>query len=323
MTIYDRGGNDLVDRVRAGDFRAVARMITLIENDPSGSVPYLRRLFPHTGHCYAIGITGSPGSGKSTLVDQLAALYRGEGKRIGILAIDPTSPFTGGAILGDRIRMRSCGPDSGVFIRSMATRGQLGGLARAANDALTIFDAAGFDLALIETVGVGQDEVEIARTAQVTLVLLVPGMGDDIQAMKAGVMEIGDIFVINKSDHPGADRTEAELKSLLSMNSRKDRWRPPIVRTVASDGEGIRPCAQAIMKYRNFQSSSILQKERAIRIQRERLLELLQARLLQHLMEDEKTSVLLDSMATKISEGEIDPFSAADRILEARKLSMG
>src|SRR5512136_1065211 len=201
----------LVRGALEGDFRSVARLITLVENGGPESSAFLRALFPHTGRCFTVGVTGSPGSGKSTLVDRLASHYRGLGLKVGIIAVDPTSPFSGGAILGDRIRMQSRSLDAGTFIRSMATRGHLGGLSRATADALIVLDSAGFDIVLLETVGVGQDEVEVARAAQATLVLVVPGMGDDIQAMKAGIMEIGDVFVINKSDHAGADRVEAEI----------------------------------------------------------------------------------------------------------------
>ena len=207
----------------------------------------------HTGRCFSIGITGAPGAGKSTLVDKLAESYRALEKKVGIIAVDPTSPFTGGAILGDRIRMQSRSTDPGTFIRSMATRGHIGGLTRTAADVVTVLDAAGFDIVLLETVGVGQGEVEVAKTADATVVLIVPGMGDDIQAMKAGIMEIADIFVINKSDRPGADRTEAELRALLSMNStRADGWTPAIIRTIASSGEGLGECLQAIENIDRF-----------------------------------------------------------------------
>ncbi len=304
--------------ILAGDFRAVARLITLVENDSQLAVPYLRELFPHTGRCFTAGVTGAPGSGKSTLVDRLADRYRSEARKVGIIAVDPTSPFSGGAILGDRIRMQSRSLDSETFIRSMATRGHLGGLARATNDVLMVMDAAGFDTVLIETVGVGQDEVEIARTAHATLVLLVPGMGDDIQAMKAGIMEIGDIFVINKADRDGVDRVEAELNALLAMNNRPDHWKPMVVRTVASEGKGIEECAAAVARYRSFLQSSPYQRERSIQVQRDRLLEVVQTQILQRLVQQGSKKERLEELAQALAERRIDPFSAADELLRDR-----
>ena len=307
----------MVADVLAGDFRAIARLITLVENGAPEAVPILRALFQHTGRCVSIGVTGSPGAGKSTLVDKLAAHYRDRGMKVGIIAVDPTSPFTGGAILGDRIRMQSRSLDAGTFIRSMATRGHLGGLSRASADVLLILDAAGFDVVLIETVGVGQDEVEIARTAEVTLVLLVPGMGDDVQTMKAGIMEIGDVLVINKADHPGVERVEAELKSLLAISSRPDGWRPAIVKTVAPEGRGIEECAQAIETWRDSQRDSRFQKERSLQIHKERLLELIGSEIQRSLMRAPGTSARLESYARRVAERSIDPYSAAEELVAA------
>ncbi len=314
---------DLLRRALACDFRAVARLITLIENGAPEALHYLRGLFPHTGRCFTIGITGSPGSGKSTLVDLLASHFRSIGRKVGIIAVDPTSPFTGGAILGDRIRMQSRSLDSGTFIRSMATRGHLGGLARTTNDVLLVLDAAGFDVVLIETVGVGQDEVEIVRTAQATLVLLVPGMGDDIQAMKAGIMEIGDVFVINKADHPGVERIETELKGLLSIGSRPDNWTPIIVRTIATEGGGIPDCVLAIEQYREFQRSSDFQQSRSILIQKDRLLEILKSRVLQKILTAPGTAGRLDEMAELIAQRRLDPFTAAEELLTSIPMRNG
>jgi LAO/AO transport system kinase len=229
--------------------RALAQAISLIESNDPRAEPMLAELYPQTGRARIIGITGSPGAGKSTLVAALAKHYRKQDKRIGIIAVDPTSPFTGGAILGDRIRMTELYTDRNVFIRSMATRGFLGGLAKATNDAVDVLDAAGFDIILVETVGVGQDEVEVVRTVQTNLVVLVPGMGDDIQAIKAGIMEIGDIFVVNKADRPGADKTVTEVTMMMSLVEEHGDWIPPIVKTVASKNEGIAELDEAIAKH--------------------------------------------------------------------------
>ena len=227
----------LVARLAAGDARAVARAISKVEDVSRDASQLMKQVFPLTGRGLVIGITGAPGAGKSSLVDQLASYYRQQGERVGIVAVDPSSPFSGGAILGDRIRMQALGLDSGVFIRSMATRGNLGGLARTTVDAVSILDAAGYGRIIIETVGVGQDEVEVVKAADISVVVLVPGMGDDIQAIKAGIMEIGDIFVINKADREGVNATEKELEALLSLAMRADSWEPQIIKTVATDGQ--------------------------------------------------------------------------------------
>ncbi len=242
--------------VAAGRSRALAQAITLVESHDPGAARLLAELYPKTGQARIIGITGSPGAGKSTLVAAMAKHYRKQQKRVGIIAVDPTSPFTGGAILGDRIRMAELYTDRGVFIRSMATRGFLGGLAKATNDVVDILDAAGFDVVLVETVGVGQDEVEVVRTVQTNLVVLVPGMGDDIQAIKAGIMEIGDIFVVNKADRPGADKTVTEVTMMMSLVEEHGDWVPPIVKTVASRAEGIVELDAAIVKHHEYLSAS-------------------------------------------------------------------
>jgi LAO/AO transport system kinase len=248
--------DSLAADVLAGRYRALGKAISLVERDEPAAETLLAEIYPATGRARIIGITGSPGAGKSTLVASMAKHYRAQGKRVGIVAVDPTSPFTGGAILGDRIRMAELYTDRGVFIRSMATRGFLGGLARATNDVVDVLDASGFDVVLVETVGVGQDEVEVVRTVQTNLVILVPGMGDDIQAIKAGIMEIGDIFVVNKADRPGADKTVTEVTMMMSLVEEDGDYVPPIIKTVASKGQGITELDAAIEKHLEYSKSS-------------------------------------------------------------------
>ncbi len=267
-------------RIRSGELRALARAATAIENRRPQAEALLKELFPHTGRALVLGITGGPGAGKSTLGDQLIRLLRGQGKQLGVIAVDPTSPYSGGALLGDRIRMQTHHADAGVFIRSMATRGWLGGIARATMDMSLLLDAAGRDVVLIETVGVGQDEVEIARLADVTIVVLVPGMGDDVQAIKAGIMEIADIFVINKADQPGAERLEREIKAMQSLSTRADGWTPPVVHAVASEGRGIQETWAAVMKFVEFVEGG-QKRSRAVDAWSFRLREMLRDRLLE------------------------------------------
>jgi LAO/AO transport system kinase len=246
----------LTDAILSGRFRALGQAISLVERDDPRADRLLAGIYPSTGRARIIGVTGSPGAGKSTLVASLARHYRRLDKRVGIIAVDPTSPFTGGAILGDRIRMVDLYTDRGVFIRSMATRGFLGGLAKATNDVVDILDASGFDIVLVETVGVGQDEVEVIRTVQTNMVVLVPGMGDDIQAIKAGIMEIGDIFVVNKADRPGADKTVTEVTMMMSLVEEHGDWVPPIVKTVASKNSGIEELDEAIIRHFDYIAAS-------------------------------------------------------------------
>jgi LAO/AO transport system kinase len=246
----------IIDGIRADRYRALGQAISLVESHDPAAVKLLAELYPSTGKARILGITGSPGAGKSTLVAAMAKYYRAQHKRVGIIAVDPTSPFTGGAILGDRIRMADLYTDRGVFIRSMATRGFLGGLAKATNDVIDILDAAGFDVVLVETVGVGQDEVEVVRTVQTNLVVLVPGMGDDIQAIKAGIMEIGDVFVVNKADRPGADKTVTEVTMMMSLVEEHGDYVPPIVKTVASKQQGIQDLDDAIVKHYDYLAAS-------------------------------------------------------------------
>ncbi len=246
----------ITEGILSGKSRPLAQAITLVESHDPRATRLLAELYPQTGRARIIGITGSPGAGKSTLVAAMARYYRAQQKRVGIIAVDPTSPFTGGAILGDRIRMSDLYTDRGVFIRSMATRGFLGGLAKATNDVVDILDAAGFDVVLVETVGVGQDEVEVVRTVQTNIVVLVPGMGDDIQAIKAGIMEIGDVFVVNKADRPGADKTVTEVTMMMSLVEEHGDWVPPIVKTVASKSQGIQELDDAIVKHHDYLAAS-------------------------------------------------------------------
>jgi len=307
--------SSLVDRLAAGDTRAVARAISKVEDVSKDAALLMKKIFPLTGRGLVIGITGAPGAGKSSLVDKLALHYRRQGERVGIVAVDPSSPFSGGAILGDRIRMQTLGLDSGVFIRSMATRGNLGGLARTTVDAVSILDAAGYGRIIIETVGVGQDEVEVVKAADISVVVLVPGMGDDIQAIKAGIMEIGDIFVINKADREGVNATEKELEALLSLAMRDDSWDPPIVKTVATESKGIQELAAAIEKYRSFRLESKSGDGRRRAIARWRILELLRERLVAQTLESDSASEKLDRLAGEVASRQRDPYSAVEEIL--------
>lgn len=304
-----------IEKILACDTRALARAISKVEDDVGNSAELMKAIYPHTGRAVVIGITGSPGAGKSSLVDKLALYYRRRGERIGIVAVDPSSPFSGGAILGDRIRMQALGLDRGVFIRSMATRGNLGGLARATVDAVAILDAAGFDKVIVETVGVGQDEVEIVKTADVSVVVLVPGMGDDIQAIKAGIMEIGDVFVINKADREGVLRTEKELESLLSLAMRPDFWEPPIIKTVATENKGIDELALAIEAYYEFQRKTESAGTRRTSIARWRILELLREKLLARTLNTDSASEKLERLASEVANKRRDPYSAVDELM--------
>jgi len=253
----------------------------MVENRHPGAPEVLKALFPHSGRARILGLTGAPGAGKSTLVDQLARHYRKQSKTVGIIAVDPSSPYSGGAILGDRIRMQNHFADPGIYIRSMATRGSLGGLARATADVTTLLDASGRDLIMIETVGVGQAEIDVVRLADITVVILVPGMGDDVQTIKAGIMEIADIFVINKSDREGAERVEREIRALQSLAMRGDNWTPPIVKTVASEGAGVSELADAIEKYEAYLAKENLLQKRNVENWRERLIEMLRDAMLE------------------------------------------
>ncbi len=303
------------EQVRAGEVRAISRAITAIENREVEAEELLRNLFPFTGHAYLIGVTGAPGTGKSTLVDRLAAYYRRQQKTVGIIAVDPSSAFTGGAILGDRIRMQGHATDAGIYIRSMATRGFLGGLARATGDVALLLDAAGKQVVLIETVGVGQDEIDIVRLADCTLVLLVPGLGDDVQSMKAGLMEIGDIFVLNKSDREGADRLEQQLDAMLHLVPEREGWKPPVIRTVATEDKGSEALAGTITDFRARFDTSRERRAKKIAHWKERLLDLLEARLLERVLGDVRGEKALEELAAEVAERKKDPYAAVKEML--------
>jgi LAO/AO transport system kinase len=335
----------LVEAALRGERRAIARLITLVENDRAGARASLAHLYPHTGRAHIVGVTGAPGTGKSTLVNELAKAWRAEDRRVGVVAVDPTSPFSGGAILGDRIRMRDLAGDPGVFVRSMATRGSLGGLARATADVIKVLDAAGFDVVVVETVGAGQSEVEVASAAHTVIVVEAPGLGDEVQAIKAGILEIADVFAVNKADREGADRSAAALEMMLDLSDaassqqvmhhgrlieaaqgraappaeagRPDdsrRWRPPVIKTVAVRGEGVPQLVEAVAAHRAFlETSRELERRNRVRLVKE----------LEHILRDELMDRLLAGvdraalaeLVAEVAARRLDPYAAAERLV--------
>jgi LAO/AO transport system kinase len=298
-----------------GDRRAAGRLISTIEDESSAVEQIMRAVYPHTGHAYLVGLTGPPGAGKSTVVDELIRVIRGSELRVGVVAVDPNSPFTGGAILGDRIRMMRHAADPGVFIRSMGARGHLGGLAVATFNTALLLDALGMDVILVETVGVGQSELEITGAADTTVVVIPPGLGDGVQAIKAGIMEIADIFVVNKADHPQADRTVADIRELLRMDPSPPDWTPPIVRTVATQNQGVDELWQTISRHRQYlEQSGELRTRRKRRVERE-IVEIAEDRLREQVLHPKLATPEFETMIQQAAERKMDPYQVVERVV--------
>ncbi len=311
---------ELVEKALAGDHISIGRVITIVEGGGKEGIELLRELYPFTGKAYYLGITGAPGVGKSTLVDKLIYHLRGKDKKIGVIAIDPTSPFTGGAFLGDRLRMQRHATDPGVFIRSMGSRGALGGLSKATADVAKVLDACGFDYIIIETVGAGQNEVDIVKTADTVILVLVPGMGDEIQVIKAGIMEIGDIFVVNKSDKDGADRLARELKVWLEFGYKESEWVPPVIMTIAEDGTGVDKLVEEIERHQSYlRNSGKFLERRKTRVESELKVALEEKirKQVENLLEEE----ILRRYVERILAKEIDPYTLVDEVI--RKVMKG
>ena len=306
---------DIAKELLQGNRLALSRAITAIENEAENAIDIMKALYPHTGHAYVLGITGPPGAGKSTLTDKLANEYRKQGKTVGVIAIDPTSPFSGGAILGDRIRMASLAMDEGVFIRSMGTRGSLGGLSHKTADAVKAMDAFGKDIIFVETVGVGQSEVDIVRAADTTMVVLIPGMGDDIQAIKAGVLEIGDVFAINKADLDGADKLVREINMMLDLDDHMSDWRPPIRKVVANRGEGITELVDTIEEHRSHIEENGVLAERRTRRTRDEMLDILHAGVRRSIESRIVDTGRLDDYVARIKAHETDPYTVVGGVM--------
>jgi len=315
----------IAEKIISGDIRSVARLIRDIDDNVPGARKVLKDLYPSTGRAYVVGITGAPGVGKSTLVDQMVTHLRGAGKTVGVLAVDPTSPFSGGAILGDRVRMQRHSMDEGVFIRSMATRGYFGGITQSTRSAIDVLDAMGKDCIIVETVGVGQDEIDIVQSAHTTIIVLVPGMGDDIQALKAGILEIGDIFVINKDDREGADRTVNDIRLMIEMDEKryKDGWKPPILTAQAVFDKGVKEILDEIEKHhKHLQSSAQIQSLRNYEKARNDLSEMIKDKIIHNVLDEIIQSGEFEKSLQLILKGEIDPYTACDTIV-SKKLKPG
>jgi LAO/AO transport system kinase len=313
------GTEEIIRGVLAGDRRSIARAITIIENEPVDAHKIVTAIYPHTGKAHIIGFTGAGGAGKSTLIEKVVREYRRKGKTVGVVAVDPTSPFTGGAFLGDRIRMQELSTDEGVFIRSMASRNYPGGLAKATKDAARILDAAGKDMVLVETVGAGQSEVEIIKVAQTTVLIHAPGLGDEIQAIKAGLMEIADIFVVNKADRENADKAVMDIQAMLQLNNEEKAWRPPILKTIALSGEGVPQLVEKLEEHKRFLEGDMEHKRELMKATAEsELAEAVKERTATSILNDLKKEGKFDELIQKILRKEIDPTSAAEKLLSEK-----
>jgi len=308
---------EIVQGVLAGDRRSIARAITIIENNTAENQKLIAQIYPHTGKAHIIGLTGPGGSGKSTLIEKIVREYRRRGKTVGVVAVDPTSPFTGGAFLGDRIRMQELSTDPGVFIRSMATRNYPGGIAKATKDSVKILDAAGKDIIIVETAGAGQSEVEIIKVAQTVVVIHAPGLGDEIQAIKAGLMEIADIFVVNKADRENADKAVMDIQSILQLNNKEEAWRTPVLKTVALTGEGVPQLIEKLEEHRRFLEKETERRKSLLRAESE-LVEALKEKVVDAIIEELKKGGKFEELLQKILKREIDPASAAEKLFHGK-----
>ena len=309
--------DEIVQGVLAGDRRSIARAITIIENNKAEAPKLIAQIYPHTGKAHIIGLTGPGGSGKSTLIEKIVREYRQRGKTVGVVAVDPTSPFTGGAFLGDRIRMQELSTDQGVFIRSMATRNYPGAIAKATKDAVKVLDAAGKDIVMVETVGAGQSEVEIIKVAQTVVVIHAPGLGDEIQAIKAGLMEIADIFVVNKADRENADKAVMDIQSILQLNNKEKTWKTPILKTIALTGEGVPQLIEKLQEHRQFLKKEIEHKKSLMRAEAE-LIEAIKEKAATSIIEELRRKGKFEELLHQILEKEIDPASAAEKLLRGK-----